>query len=367
MPTKPTDTIQQIATDTNFTSSPVAAVNGQATKVALVDPDEGFVPGRSAGAANLNWLFNPVMKFIQWVKDGSNTPDKDAHIVETDSDGIINAAGMLVTQGTGYTFGIRAANDAAGVDSTAIRGTHIGEGVGVEGRNVGGTGVGVRGTKTGTGVGDAVLGQASDPGQGAAVRGRAFGDDKYAVWAQRPSDNDQPALFVSGDHATPQYPLVHIGGQTNAPAAVDVGGLYNSVIDMRIADGIGWRSIGHRPQGWIDACEYDNAGPHTVTTGDYTEVESIEIVAARAGVIVIEGSLNVNNSSGSATSVTLQIYDHTASESVVVANGPIDNGHQQIRVAYSIASGSRTLKLRAEPFGGLVSVNFVTLTVKGIF
>jgi hypothetical protein len=285
---KPTDTIQQIATDTNFSTSPVAAVNGQPTKVALATPAEGLIPGKAAGAANLNWLWNTANKFLQWVKDGTDQPDKTAHIVETDSGGVINAAGVLVSQGTGYTFGISAVNDDASTSSYAIQGMHIADGIGVYGRNQFGSGTGVVGLCDGDG-GDGVLGQAAGTGPGGGVHGQGFGTVKAGVWAERTVDNDFPALLVTGDHASPQRALVRIGTQ-DEPAVASLGDLHVSSVDYRIVQGGGWATIQYRPEGCTDAIA-DDAGPVSVGTGSYSDVETITVTVPRVGKVVITATM----------------------------------------------------------------------------
>ena len=85
MPTKPTSTYTH-ATDATFGAGPAA---GNQTKAALVDPAQGFVPGSAVAAETVNELFNISGQWItDWVSQGSTTADLDAHIVETDANGL---------------------------------------------------------------------------------------------------------------------------------------------------------------------------------------------------------------------------------------------------------------------------------------
>lgn len=367
MPTKPTDTIQQIATDANFSTSPEAAVNGQPTKVALANPAEGFVPGRPVGAAQVNWTLNVVNKFLQWVKEGSNLPSLDAHIVETDSNGIVNAAAVYCPAGTGYTILITAINDEAGSTARAIVGRQDGAGVGVEGKNELGTGTGVLGTNNGTG-GDGVYGVAQGTGVGAGVHGRGIGSAKASIWADRSSgDNDMPALVVTGNNATPSRGLVSIGQQTDEPSNAFLGDIYVSGVDYRIGIGGTWRTIGHRPEGWLDLVEADNGGPYSIGT-TWEDLESITFTPNRVGEIVITCSINCLNPGGSASGFELRIYDSTAATALILDDlGPTD-GHRVLRYTYTLPNTSpRTLLFQGQGVGANITVNYATMTVAGIY
>jgi hypothetical protein len=363
---KPTDTIQQIATDTNFSTSPVVAVNGQPTKVALATPAEGLIPGKAAGAANLNWLWNIANKFLQWVADGTDQPDATAHLVETDSTGLISAAHITVPA-NGNFLGITAGCDNAAADSVAIRGTHITDGLGVQGRSQFGTGTGVEGLCDGTG-GDGVRGRAAGSGAGAGVHGQGFGSAKAGVWAERTQDNDLPALLVSGSHAAPARALVNIGTQATEPSTLVLGDVYVSAVDYRIVQGGAWRTIGSRVNGWVDAVA-DDAGPVTISTGSYSDVETIAVTPPRVGKVVITATMNVLPVSGSTTGLLLRIRDATAGTTIVADTlaGP-EEGHRIMRATYTLpSSGARTFSVQGQAVGDNVNASMITLDVQGVY
>ena len=364
MPTKPTDTVVQIATDTNFSSSPVPAINGNPTKIPLVVPAEGLIPGNPAGSANLNWLFNTISKFVQWVKEGSNTADKDAHIVETDSDGVINTAGILSPAGTGYSISIQAINDSGG-SARALSGTQTVDGWGVYGNQTG-TSSAVRGVCSGTG-GHGVYGSAVGTGAGAGVYGDALGASKAGVWATRSFENDTAALLVTGNNVAPVRGLVTIGVQSTEPSSAFLGDLYVSPGDFRIAAGGNWNTIGYRPEGWIDQIAYNNSGPLAIGVA-WENIITISITPYRVGQIVIDCSVNCEDAIGTATAFQLRIRDATLGVTLITDIDNRTDGHRSLRVTYTLPNTvTRTLSLQGISIPSDVEVNFVTMTVAGIY
>lgn len=96
MPTKPVITPYVFSTDTLYTTGPVA-LQGTATKIALsvAERDEGWKADQKPGAQQQNDLSNHVTQWTNWVGLGSNLADVDAHVVETQADGIIRALEVI--------------------------------------------------------------------------------------------------------------------------------------------------------------------------------------------------------------------------------------------------------------------------------
>jgi hypothetical protein len=172
MPTKPS-TVFSFATQLNYTTG---SRIGSPTKVAPVGV-EGWVPGTNAAPEQGNYCLHWTGNWLtNWVDLGTSAADLDAHIVETDSNGVTNLAyaniggtagatqvALTVDANTGATssamtvtnnsggFGLTSSTNGA---SASIRGTCTGSGAGVEGRATGGSGPGVLGAggTTGNGV-----------------------------------------------------------------------------------------------------------------------------------------------------------------------------------------------------------------------
>lgn len=126
MPTKPTDTFTW-AKLANYTIGPFI---GSPTKV--LDPTgdtEGFVPGEEIVAEYANRPLSITGQWItDWIEQGSNAANLDAHIVETDADGNANVAALNLggTLSTEYPLSVTENTGTLGLACVAI--THAGNG-----------------------------------------------------------------------------------------------------------------------------------------------------------------------------------------------------------------------------------------------
>jgi hypothetical protein len=180
------------ATSVNYSVGPFT---GDPTKVVPGDIPNGLVPGNGVPAGWLNYLFAIAGDWTVWLLAGSDAPDLDAHLVETNSNGEGSLAqlslggtaaslqALIVTQNTGaQSSSIFVTNTGTGTAVlasavgavSAIKGTNTGTGAGVEGVASGTNNVGVKGTGVGSGSGGEFTGGATGPG--ATCTGGVSGD-----------------------------------------------------------------------------------------------------------------------------------------------------------------------------------------------
>lgn len=83
------------ATNTNYSTGPDV---GTPTKVAVpsATQQDGWIPDQKPPAQWENYWHNEMYQYALWVFDGSSAMDEDAHIVETDANGLGRFAYLLV-------------------------------------------------------------------------------------------------------------------------------------------------------------------------------------------------------------------------------------------------------------------------------
>lgn len=145
MATKPATTFTH-ATDANFTGGPAI---GNPTKIIPPTPAQGLVPGTGGASEFVNWLFNVIGQWLGWLNSGSSAAGEDAHIVETDSTGQTNVAGV-VAGGTAAAYRPIVATENSGAAGATIDATNNSNGFAVLG-TVNGSGAAIRGVSTGAG------------------------------------------------------------------------------------------------------------------------------------------------------------------------------------------------------------------------
>lgn len=145
MATKPATTFTH-ATDANFTGGPAI---GNPTKIIPPTPAQGLVPGTGGASEFINWLFNVIGQWLGWLNSGSSAAGEDAHIVETDSTGQTNVAGV-VAGGTAAAYRPIVATENSGAAGATIDATNNSNGFAVLG-TVNGSGAAIRGVSTGAG------------------------------------------------------------------------------------------------------------------------------------------------------------------------------------------------------------------------
>lgn len=102
MPTKPASTVEEWASDGVYTQGPYA---GMDTKV-VIPPSvaaEGAIPGADdpMAAEHFNEYFSRASRLLRWVYLGSSKGEADAHVVETDSDGLLELHQLTILPKTG--------------------------------------------------------------------------------------------------------------------------------------------------------------------------------------------------------------------------------------------------------------------------
>jgi hypothetical protein len=122
---KPTETLRW-AENFNYATG---LFPGTPTK--LKDPlgqTDGSIPGEGIVAPFYNTNINLLGLYTQWVFDGTDQPDLTAHIVETDGDGYISAAGAFLgnTAASDYALDIR---ENSGDPTRTISATNSSDGV----------------------------------------------------------------------------------------------------------------------------------------------------------------------------------------------------------------------------------------------
>jgi len=216
MPTKPGTTYTH-ATDLNFGSGPAS---GQPTKIVdAAAATQGFIPGQGVDAEAVNYIFNIAGEWLSdWVSQGTNAADLDAHIIETDANGTASIA-ALNAGNTAATFNAITAVENSGASATTILGTNSSGGVGVAAIATGG-GVGLSADVFDTC--DAVVGQVRGPG--VAVTGRVFAGATGAALKGEGQVGGGPVLDLEFNATTPARGLAALQAtdEPTAPAAGDV-------------------------------------------------------------------------------------------------------------------------------------------------
>lgn len=181
MPVKPATTFQ-FALNSNYDTGPYI---GFSTKQIPGDINNGFTPDTGIVSEWVNYLFATTGDWItDWISQGSNAADLDAHIVETNASGVASigvlAVGgtasvtipLSVTENSGYGAASASFDHGTGSAIVAtsggsvgtILGTNSGTGAGVTGVGAGTNNPGVSGQGIGTGAGVSGVGGATGPG-----------------------------------------------------------------------------------------------------------------------------------------------------------------------------------------------------------
>ncbi len=149
MPTKPITTFT-LATDATFSSGPAS---GLSTRIILPSLLQGHIPGTGAAAEHANYVGGITGDWISdWLFLGTSAADEDAHIVETDSDGLASATRINVG---GSTAG-------GAVPSIEATGPSTGDAPAIEANFTTGPNNGLRVTRSSSTAGSAALVQSTD-------------------------------------------------------------------------------------------------------------------------------------------------------------------------------------------------------------
>lgn len=191
---------------------------GSATKVA---PGAGviaagLIPGDifAPTAEELNHVWNNWTDWLIWVSDGKSLGDADAHIVETDSNGIIRAQQVI-------------AYPSAAFNTYAIQGTGIGSGPGVVGISSGGSQGGIKGQNTAGGLGGDFSSTSGNGVQGSGG-GSGYGGLFYG------GSTDGPGILASGGAGVGPGPGAKLYGAAGAPDIELETNSNNYGIDMQL-------------------------------------------------------------------------------------------------------------------------------------
>lgn len=305
MATKPVVSFT-FATNANYTSGPQT---GNPTKVVPGDLLNGMIPGLGIPAAWHNYIWNISGQWSVWLLAGSDAPDLDAHLVETDASGYGSLAqltlggtpsalqSLVVTQNTGaQSSSIYADNTGTGsamvgfalAAVATIKGTNTGTGPGVEGLATGTNNVGVKGTGDGTAAGGQFVGGLT--GAGVEATGGATGADglvatgtgvgTYGVDATCGASGAGGMRGVGGSTSAPG-----VQGDTAAAATTSASG----VLGNALGNGTGVFGLAVDGYGVVARCdtsspiraplriEPQNADPTTPAMGDLTHRSDIDI------------------------------------------------------------------------------------------
>lgn len=202
MPTKPIGAFTH-ATDALLSSGPAS---GFPTKNPVGDPDQGFIPGLGISSQQVNTLFNLCGLWLDsWVLQGTSANDADAHIVETNSGGLLSAQLASIGTATLGSLGLNVENMS-----------NIFEALNVENHDPDGAGAFI--TAGGTGLtltaGDSALRATAGPGSPAASFFKTVGGKvRGAIHIEPQSD---PSTITEGDFwITPSLPGIGEAGRTH--------------------------------------------------------------------------------------------------------------------------------------------------------
>lgn len=226
----------------------------------------GYTPETPIVNENLNEYLARLQEHAAWVFDGSNADDEDAHVIETDANGQINAARAqigahsaagpsLSVTGSASLSSILASHTGA---QPAILAQNSGTAMAIFGQGTGAANIGVQGEATGASAGVRGLSGNSAAGMGvlgdsahadaAGMKGQSNASSSLTgrgvwglgraagtgVYAQVEGGGTGYALLVAGDLSAPVTAAVRIAPQSAEPSGADAeGDLYpNSANNM---------------------------------------------------------------------------------------------------------------------------------------
>lgn len=227
--------IYTFATDLNFGTGPAT---GSPTKIVPASPLQGFIPGTGIAAEHVNYLFNITGQWItDWLDLGSSLPGLDAHLVETDSLGVAELAGLEVGGTAGVFVPLSVQSNAAVLTSATITNSNVnGTGLIVSANTSGGGGKAARIANLGTDIGlevssagdglDVVAGAGPGIGNGITAEGRGAGGVGGTFFASGIlGANHGVVCTASGDGAGGVFTAELAGTEPPISANFSVGGI----------------------------------------------------------------------------------------------------------------------------------------------
>lgn len=382
MPTKPSTTYT-FATDPTFDSGPASPLG--VTRIIPPSLPQGFIPGTGIAPEYINYLFNVSGAWLtDWVAQGSNAADEDAHLVETDDEGQVSAVravfGGALDGGPQASVILTAPGATAGAGN-ACTVTNATKG----GNNALSVLQSVAGSTEAAGL------FRSDDGTGPALEASVFaGATGPAIRATHDlSDGSIPALDVSVNQGAGGVSpgiivttdsgygiIVGTGGQ-RAPLRLDPnntapivglsGDVYYDDTDsrLRVRSDAAWRSLWHTTRGFVRAYAESLGETAFSAGGSPTAKASVNVPASdnlRAGAIVhVRCVCEVGSDNAATDDVQLGIFDSTAPADILAlrdirtfqASGAADEKYVVLEADYTIpGDGSRTFFLGYVGGGG---------------
>lgn len=339
MPTKPLSTFT-FATDANFSSGPAT---GNPVKVTPTGAAQGYVPGDGIESETVNYLFNICGQWVtDWLAQGSNAADQDAHLVETDANGRISTAlltvgghaslapsctmvapagGGNVLDVTGDGSNIAALFTSPGAQA-ALRARNSSTGPALVAQAIGTNNDGIQCLAAGSGKGIyaqaaansssfAVHGEGGNAAGSIGVYGEATHDDATAIRGKLPATASSSAyavqgtgegaghgvlasvvgggtgyaLWVFGDTSSPDRAAMHVEPQDAVPVSASDGDVYlndgGNVTTMHIRGDSVWRTVMANQKGF--------AYGHDYTSGDTTNNDAVTYTTAATAVVAGSG------------------------------------------------------------------------------
>ncbi len=403
MPTKPTLTVPDFAVG-NYPAGGdnwSGLARRDATNLASWAAS-GYTPETPILNENLNEYLARIADWSQWVEAGSLLADEDAHIVESDDDGEVNIARLVLSgHGTaGPTLLIGASGSGASIDVTgpggalfgmtignggtaaALRATQTGTGPALEGQGAGTNNDGVKGTPAGTGRG--VYGVSANSAASFGVYGETVHNDGIGVRGKLPATAGANsaavqgvgenlgsgvlastvagangyALFVFPDATAPLRAGIHIAGQDADPITTQAGDLYyhsgEGQLKLRRTGQV--EGIWTTGDGFVHGGEYGQSAALSASA-TLTAKATAQISPPKIGDVVVEvGFLGGGNNA--CDGIKYDIYDAMAAAVIAgpfeieikVGDGTDQPDHHSVatRINYTLpsAAGGRNIQLR---------------------
>lgn len=342
MPTKPATTFT-FATNANYGVGPFI---GSATKVIPGDILNGFVPGTGIVAEWNNYMFHWSGEWItDWLDQGSSANDVDAHIVETNAQGVASVAAGLIGNSVSPNLAL-AVYENTGAPTHTIYARNNSGGNGVYSYTVGGgfTFLGVGSTagisSTTTTDGNAIQTSAGGTGHGGAFLATGTGDGVNAVangtgagiQATRDDATGGPAgEFLQDGGGAPLRGIVHCEptSEPTAPVEGDLyikggsagfgrGGIYEYDDDGASGGGSGGWQKAWTTAGGVGYDYNSDEGDTTESAGSMTTKVSLTLDSSGSpgkgqGKYLVQMSVNVRLAGGAAlaTRALIEFHDDT--------------------------------------------------------
>lgn len=402
MPTKPPIASPVIATNANYAAG---ARVGDPTKILHGTPADGWTPGAIDVAEFYNHYVNEFGQWVtNWVSQGTSVGDLNAHIIETDSDGLTSIATVDVG-GTGHVTATLGAafsvtnNTGAGTGSrTAL--FVADQGRAVEAVNSSSTQPTMYLSNDFSGGGLVLQVQAIDGGKIAEFQAfndpadgidvDALGTGKYGAQI-RASFDGLPILILDRlTGATPTRGAISMPGQLLAPSAPANNDLWKTAGGLGTSRGhLEWEDAGGAAglvkgtqrawstEGGLGYAQAESIGPNTTTLGTFVNEVTLTIDRAGAptgtdpnGDYIVEWCALISNSGAGNPEVVLRFVGPGFSRQVnykLPAIGDDVAVTFRKRFAYAGGLNTWTLDFHSSIAGQIVEISESSIVARGAY